>query len=277
MIKKIVNVMFFLALTLVYMAAHANNETVEWCEKQWMLESSEAVSGDKPSSYNALLKKWKSYEVECSGTVTYEARLASIFLFRNELSEARKVLRSVSEVNSNYAYLVDYLALLLDETELNEANGGMTYDEASLMEKSYKNYLVQHPDSFEGLSSLGSYQVLLGKYEEAVVTLEKGLGSAGNTWGIHRNLTIAYTELGQYESALKSANIAYELNENVLSDSSYVLSLVKTNAALGDYESAKSGLMVIVSKRPEVKGTPEFKEAEKFVIDSINKKLESIK
>lgn len=272
--KIIITIASMLLIALLSITVRANSQSAELCEKKWQLESSDTSNNGLPN-YENLLEKWKSYHEVCNGTVTYEARLALIYVSLNKVSKARDILNSAnSESSPKYGYLLDLTSLHADAVELDMQGQLLDTENLSKLEKKHLDFTKKYPKASEGFALLGNTQSLLGKHNEAIKSLEISLNQLANKWGIHRNLAISYTAVSKYKKAFQSANLAYELNKHLLSDPDFVFALVKTNAALGDYKSAQSGLKVIAARRPEVKNSAEFAEAANFLINEIDKKLE---
>jgi tetratricopeptide (TPR) repeat protein len=248
----------------------AKSETPEWCEEQWAVESAETYEQASPD-YQVLLQKWQRLSDKCAGTEVYESRLAVVYISLNELDKAREVLKPILSKPSKYSYLAEFVSLHADAVEF-EKNGQLNDDNMRLLEQKYLGFVKKYPDYIEGYAALGNSQAFLGKHEEAIKSFEKALQAPMNKSGLYRNLTVSYAAVGRYQDALQSADKAYELNKNVTSDPFFVFALVKTDAALGDFQSAQSALKVIAAKMPEIKSTTEFKEAINFVINEIDKK-----
>jgi tetratricopeptide (TPR) repeat protein len=249
----------------------AKSATPEWCEEQWAVDSAETYEQASPD-YQVLLQKWQQLSDKCSGTVAYEARLAVVYVSLNQIDKAREVLKPILNRPSKYSYLAEFVSLHVDAVEF-EKNGQLNDDNMRLLEQKYLGFVKKYPDFIEGYGALGNAQAFLGKHNEAVKSLEKALETTMNKSGLYRNLTISYAAVGRYEDALQSADKAYEQNNKLTSDPFFVYALVKTDAALGDFQSAQSALKVIAAKVPEVKNTPEFADAANFVINEIDKKI----
>lgn len=260
----------FIVAAVFLMTSQAKSATPEWCEEQWAIDSAEIYEQASPD-YQVLLQKWQQLSDKCGGTVAYEARLAMIYISLNEIDKAREELKPILNKPSKYSYLAEFVSLHADAVKF-EKNGQLSDDNMRLLEQKYLGFVKKYPDFIEGYAALGNSQAFLGKHDEAIKSLEKGLQTSMNRMGIYRNLTISYAAVGRYQDALDSADKAYNLNNKLTSDPFFVFALVKTNAALGDFQSAQSALKVIAAKVPEVKNTPEFAEAANFLINEIDKK-----
>jgi tetratricopeptide (TPR) repeat protein len=248
-----------LLLSVAAMTTQAGDRG-EWCEEQWRFESAKAAGS---SSYGALLAAWQGYAAKCSGTVAYEARLATAYLLAGQVDQAREVLRPLQGAPSRYGHLVELAAIACDQAEL--ARSGATEEDVRRLEARLRRLVEKHPDFADAHGMLGGMQSMLGEHAAAVVSLERGLKSPMNPAGIYRHLTISLAELGRYADSMHAADEAVRHDRALTSDPYFMFAVARANAGLGQLEEAETTLELIAAKKPDVRGDPEFARAVQFV------------
>lgn len=267
--KRIATYLTVLAMMSACNMSSAQSAAPEWCESQWQAISAETYQQEVPD-YLKLLENWQKIGAKCSGTGIYEARLAAVYSILNQIEKARETLQPFQGKVFKYSNLIDFVSLHIDEAQLSSA-GHIDTENVSDLEQKYLTFVKKYPDFSEGYASLGTWQTYLGKYNDAISSLEKSLATTMFAGGIYRNLTISYAAVGRYDDALKAADKAYELNKKSSSDPDFMFALVKTDAALGDFVASQTALKLIAARVPEIKNTPEFADAANFLINEADK------
>lgn len=263
-VKKWVIAMTLLFTPALSTAAESPQKAkAEWCEQQWRTESAK-VADPTPAEYTELLKRWQQYGPKCSGTVVFEARSSIIYSLLEETDKAREVLKGVAGTPSDYRHLADLSSLQADTADV--MKGSLTLEDVRGLEEKYIVFVKRYPDFPDGYGILGGFQSLLDKHVEAIKSLEIGLRSSMDVWGVYRNLTISYTALGRYKEAIHAADEAFERNRHLTSDPYFAYALAKADAGVGNFKAADTVLRVIAVKVPGVRRDPEFKEAVDFVM-----------
>lgn len=250
------------AALMVTVNAEAKNSTAEWCEKQWAIESGKTAA-DGPRDYGRLLRRWQEHGPKCVGTVVYEARLATAYLFHGQADKAKEVLSSLGGRRSEYDYLVAFAGLQV--SYFAAWNGDTANADVPDLEKRFLDFVRKYPQVPDGHAMLGGIQTVLGKCSDAIKSLELGMKSQMDVSGVLRNLTICYVAKERYSDAMRAADEAYRLNKEVTSDQYFIYAIAKADAALGDLKAAETALRLIAAKKPEVRRDPEFKLAVDFV------------
>lgn len=261
-----INLFTFSLCILVSTSVHAEKRSAEWCEQQWVNESIVA-SKKEPPDYAGLLKRWQQYGQKCAGTVAYEARLAFAYLFLDQTHKAEEILAPLKNQSSSYSNLVDLALIQVDAFRLYEKQ--IYEKDLRGLEAKYKGFVKKYPDTLEGYGMLGGLQTMLNEHEEAIKSLKISLRSSKNLLGVFRNLTINYSALGKHREALEAANDAIKIDKSITDDQYFMYALATTNAALGDVDAAKTALLLIAAKKPEVKEDPDFQQAVRYVIAKI--------
>lgn len=248
--------------------AYANINKADWCEQQWAKESSRA--GGSEAGNADLLLIWKKYEPKCSGTVSYEARLAIAYTLQGQTDQARKLLKPLTNTHSAYKHLVEFSLLQADAADL--TLGDITLEHVHQLEKKYAVFVKKHPGFLDGHAAIGGLQTTLGMHEKAIKSLEIGSRSQMDVSGVYRNLAISYSEVGRFKDALTAASKAHELNTEIMSDPYFLLSFAKANAGLNNLDYAAKILKLVSAKFPGVQSSPAFKDTIDFINSKINEK-----
>ena len=117
--------------------------SAQWCEEQWKAASAAAVD-QQPPDYAGLLHQWQQLGARCAGTVAYEARLASAYVFLGRPEKAREVLAPFKDVPSPYRHLVDFMLIQADAQDITK--GRITIQDVEKLEKMYANLVSRYPE-----------------------------------------------------------------------------------------------------------------------------------
>lgn len=248
----------FVSLILIMsfpVASYSDDGVAEWCDKQWSIESSK-LSKQNPPDYQDLLVRWEKYAHQCHGTITYEARLATAYLFVNQFDKARQQLTALGNGHSKYGHLVDFVSLQLEQAE--STVRGLKREDVLQLERKYILYVKKYPDFWDAYCLLGGIQSALDEHQTAIPNLEKGLRSSMDVSGVYRNLTVSYAAVDRYQDALKAADKAIQMKPGVTSDQYFIFALAKANGGVGNFRDAETALKLIVMKKPQVRQDPEF-------------------
>jgi tetratricopeptide (TPR) repeat protein len=134
------------------------------------------------------------------------------------------------------------------------------------LERGFQRLIEKFPDFADAHGMLGGIQSMLGKHAEAIPSLERGLRSSMNTAGVYRHLTVSLAALGRYEDALRAADEGVNRNRALTSDPYFMIALATADTGLGKLEESEMALKVILAKKPDVRGDPEFKKAVAFLM-----------
>lgn len=229
------------------------------CEKQWIVQSGQlALSAVTDGT---LYKKWTANEARCGKTSTYWGRLAIIQVLANDLNGAKESLKRAPSSSDEYSFVVDVAKAQLAVHERLASPKPITASDLAFFEGQYTKVVKKHPRWPTPYALLGGVQTLQGKHAEAVKNLLVALdGDAYQLSGVYRNLTISLSALGRYESAMKAADKAFELNKSLVSDPAFAYAMAQTNIGLRQLDEARTVIQVIAAKRPEVKDDPQFQE-----------------
>jgi tetratricopeptide (TPR) repeat protein len=243
----------------------------EWCEQQWEITTNN-VAVEFDASYRDAIAQWEKLAGKCSGTIAYEARLATIYALANEPVKARRVLQGIAGKESEYGYLAEMAQLQVETSEaLATGTSPEKKDKLEGVARKYVTFVKKYPRWPTGYAVLGGLQTTLGQHQAAVRTLMAGIEvtdkekrASPNLWGVYRNLTISYAALGEYRTALDAGDIAYEMKKGISSDQYFMYAMARAYAGVGNFQAAQNALNLILAKKPEVRGDPEFVDTVNF-------------
>jgi tetratricopeptide (TPR) repeat protein len=246
--------------------AKAGDDKAKWCEARWKAESGATREKSGVLDYADLLGRWRGLAPKCSGTVAYEARLAMVHVLMGKTADAERVLKSVSEVPSAYAYLVELARLQMGYVQ--HMNGTST-EPPEALEARFRAYVEKHGEVPEAQAQYGAILGGTGKHAEAVRALEAavrlGKPAGIELWGVWRNLTLDYEALRRHADACHAADEAVALRRELMQDTEFVCAAAKANAATGNVTGAVAALEALLGSRPEVRSDPQFGAAARFV------------
>lgn len=252
--------------------AHASEKDAGWCEQEWLTQSALYVDQEVPD-YRGLLTSWQQYAKPCGGTVAYEARLAIIYFYLNEPAQAEEELRGVASAKSEYRYLVEIAQALTAGKKLALANDVAERDLQEL-DRRFLNIVQKYPRHPETFGLLGAVESELGRHDVAIKLYEAALGGSrgmSQEWGVYRNLTISYADLGRYQEAYDAAGATISRRKTVMADRYFVYAVARAEAGLGKFADAQTALRVIAAKDPSVKQDPDFRKTVDFVFERMKK------
>jgi tetratricopeptide (TPR) repeat protein len=255
--------------------ANAIEDRSMWCEHQWLILSAEFADREK-ADYPRLLSAWKELDSTCRGTVSYEARMALIYYYLDQIDGAKAAIKSVRDTKSDYTYLVELVSTLLDLKELTDA-GKVNQTDLQKIDNEIYSYVKAYPDKPEGYALFGMVESQLGRHDAAIKLYEESLKKLPKTnqqWGVYRNMTISFTEVARYEESYHAAGKAISLHKTVTNDRYFMYALAKAEAGIGQLDDARITLKLISTKQPDVFKDPEFLAAVNFVV-GIAKKTNS--
>ena len=250
-------------LMMTYQLTSKASQTEEWCEAKWVSDSARLISNTvaKPN-FDKMYKQWLSYEPDCGKTVTYSTHLALIQMFQKNFVAAKSTLSKVDSKNSAYGYLVDSAFAQLDIQEALANSKEFTKEDYLKFEGVYSNIVKKYPNWLNGYALLGGMQTELGKYEDALINLEKAKkAQTYDLYYVYRNLTICNAALNHNEAALDAANKAYALNKDIFTDPQFVIVYANASTKLGYLADTRNALKVLLAKHPEIESNPEFVKA----------------
>lgn len=259
-------------LMMTYQLISKASQTEEWCEAKWVSDSGRLISNvvAKPD-YDGIYKQWLSYEPDCGKTVTYSTRLALIQMLQRNFVAAKATLLKVDNKNSAYGYLVDSAWAQLEIQEALANNKEITIADLLKFEGVYSSIVKKYHNWPNGYSLLGGMQTELGKYEEALINLEKAKkAQTYDLYYVYRNLTICNAALNHNEAALDAADKAVVLRKDLFSDPKFVIFYANASTKLGYLADTQNALKVLLAKHPEIESNAEFVKAVenyKFAVD----------
>lgn len=248
----------FLFGTLFVSANAGADDRSERCDELWHDVSSRPNSSSG-RDYQKLLTEWLKLEEQCKGTGIFEIRLALIHILRGQYDEGRRILGG-AKIPPQYEALA---ATVRANADLRDILSSENPDRARLgsLEKTVTQLARKYPGHLPLHSLLGNLNVILGHYSNAIEPLENAARiKEGDRWGVFRNLTIAYSKVGNYQGALKAADQTFEIYKGVTNDEDFMYALAIANAGTGDVEATKDVLSLILTKKPHLQNDPEFKE-----------------
>jgi tetratricopeptide (TPR) repeat protein len=227
------------------------------CEELWIRESAslrERLAG------GVAVKEWRSHQARCGDTLAWFGRLAMLQIMSNDFAGARATLDRAPQGASPYAYSRDAARIQLDVQQiLVDDTKTLGREDVERFEIRYAALIRNYPNWPTGYALTGGMQTMLGKHDQAIRNLRRAAkGDAYDLSGVYRNLTISLAATGAYADAEAAADRAYELNKQVTGDPPFMIAMARTNLGLGNLEDAGTMLRLILAKKPEVRGDPEF-------------------
>ncbi len=254
---KCVRVLAYSFLLLpIGMSVADQSVKIDQCESSWK-KLFRAKNGRVDDS---LLEEWKNHERECKGTRIYEIHLASIYL-RLEKFEPAKIILQSATIPQQYKLKAEIVGVNIDYLQ------AISFEKIDLsalrrLEARIVSLKNEQQDVSAVLGILGHVQLLLGKYPDAVDTLEKVVANRidGDDLTDYRNLTVAYANVERYEEALALVDKTYSLSKDVTSDKEFMYAAALAYSAVGNVESAKNMLTLILNKNPGLENDLRYRQ-----------------
>jgi tetratricopeptide (TPR) repeat protein len=134
-------------------------------------------------------------------------------------------------------------------------------DDLKKLEPQYLDFL-QHWPEWEGSYELVSgYELSIGNTARAISYGERASQMVPDGWINYRTLAIAYSMAGRHLDAAKAGDKAKALNKAVSGDTEFMLALAKSYAVLGDKETLKAILALLLHYHPDISKTKNFVDA----------------
>jgi len=111
---------------------------------------------------------------------------------------------------------------------------------------------------------------MTGDFQDAVDYFQKA-NNLNERAITHRQMTIAYYYLDDYENCVNSFNGAFQLDKNIFADRDAVIVASRSYASIGKYEVSKKFLAILAKYRPEMKDDEEFYRASMFLRGEMKK------
>jgi tetratricopeptide (TPR) repeat protein len=230
-----------------------------WCEAAW--DQTFKPYGESPTpDYSALLRTWERLDGECGGTGIYEARLASVHLMLKQPAAAQEALRSARVVASEHAPLLDATRLQADlDSALTQ--GAMTPAVAEQFAPRFEKLVRSAPTWYLAHEQSATFWLMAGDLQRALSAAERAIELEPNSWWGYRTMAIAHSELREHQTAAVFGDRAHALHAAVSADADLMLALAKSYSALGMPQMSETLLSLLLTHRPAVRSTPQYRDA----------------
>ena len=242
--------------------AHAR-AGAEWCETRFdelQKPFSEAVTPD----YKKLLAQWKQLAPTCIGTGVYEGRLVGLYLRLHKTGDAEAILQAIKDPTVLSSPVVKAARLHTSFMKL-ALHAGTTIDGFRALEPQYLIFLKEEPNWEGSYELVSGYELSIGNADKAIRYGEQAQRMLPDAWVNYRTLAIAYSMLGRHTEAVEAGDRAQSLNKVVSADTEFMFALAKSYAAIGDKETLKAILALVVHYHPDIRKRPDFVETMKFI------------
>ena len=247
------------------MTAEAGTRTPQWCEEQWH-EASAPQLQSRSTDYAALLRTWQQLRDQCAGAAVYEARLASIYLLQKQHSKAQEVLRSIGNVQPEYAPLVESTRL---QADIAGATGGKDSEAVDIEQFAprFEKLLADAPSWYVAHEQVATFRLMSGEPARAIEAAKRALELEPSSWWSYRTMAIAYSELGEHKTAATLGDRAHSMHPAVSADADLMLALARSYAAMGNPKMSETLLGLLFTYRPEVRQSSQYRETLVFIRD----------
>jgi tetratricopeptide (TPR) repeat protein len=183
-------------------------------------------------------------------TGQYEFRLASLY------TEAGKLENAEGLIKQGLAQKTEY------KRELDLALGDLYIMRGDLhgAEGQFQRLVKDYPSWAFGYMKIGAVRLDQRRFREAVGFLEKANVLEKNAF-TYRCLAIAHSQLGEHEAAVRAVNLAYEMDQSLVSDRDAMLAAVHSYATVGKLEVAKNLLAMALKAQPDFLKDPRYQQA----------------
>lgn len=196
-------------------------------------------------------------------TGQYEFRLASLFTELERFDRSEALLKQGMALGKGY------------KRELRLAMADLSLSRGDLpgAERQYKDLVQENPNWFFGYTKLGVVRMEQRRFREAAEFLEKANALEKNAF-TYRSLAIVYNQLGEHEAAVRSINIAFEMDdESIVGDRDAMLSAIHSYGALGKLEVARNLIGMTLNAQPDFRNDPRYQQA----LNYLKKREEEVK
>jgi len=261
--KKIKQIIFVLSLLLPINTAFALN--AEECLDNW-----NAIKFNKKiPSLNSKMEEWKVFDKTCSAEGVYAYGVARLYASNNYLEGAQKVLKLLLKYKSKYYN--EYLLLAANvEFNIVTSTDNFTNDDLNKVRNRYINIQQKYPNWYGGYVGLGNLELGVGNYKKSKYLLEKANKLQQSPLG-YRGLTLIYNTERLYNKAIESGDIAYQLDDSLMSDIKFVLSLSNAYMHVGKNKVAYNLLRMLVSNNNDAMKDPDVLAFGNLLESRINK------
>ena len=242
--------------------AGAATQSAAWCESCWE-QTSDRYLASKPPDSSELLRSWRELEAQCGGTGVYEVRLATIHAIQKEFRAAQKALASVKTVAPEYAELLKATRLQVDFEQCLSKEPPPT-DIAEFGPR-FAKLIEDAPSSYVAYELNATYWLTSGEPGRAIDVAKRALEHERKSWWSYRVMTIAYSELGQHDTATQMGDRAHKLHPAVSADADFMLALARSYVAMGDRKMGETVLSLLFTYRPEVRRTQQYRDTLVFI------------
>jgi tetratricopeptide (TPR) repeat protein len=126
-------------------------------------------------------------------------------------------------------------------------------------EGQFQRLVKDYPNWAFGYIKLGVVRLDQRRFREAVDFLEKANTLEKNAFA-YRCLAIAHNQLGEHETAVRAANLSYEMDPSLVSDREAMLAAAHSYAAVGKVEVARNLLAMALKAQPDIAKDPRYQQ-----------------
>lgn len=240
--------------------------TAEQCLDEW----NKINFSKQLPSLASKMTEWKKYKKTCSAEGVYAYGVARLYASNNYLEGAQKLINVLLKYKSKYYN--EYLLFAANvEFNIVTSTDNFTNKDLNKIRDMYTNIQKKYPNWYGGYVGLGNLELGVGNYNKSKLLLEKANKLQQSSVG-YRSLTLIYNSERLYDKAIESGDIAYQLDDNLMSDKKFVLSLSNAYMHIGKNKVAYNLLRLLVNNNNETKKDPDVLALGKFLHKKVNAK-----
>jgi tetratricopeptide (TPR) repeat protein len=235
------------------------NDVVKQCEALW----EKITDINQNLSVDQKIDSWRQNKNECPIQDIFDYRYAKLLVQAHRFGEVRNIVKKYLKIDT--PYLKEFKEVLVSAQFVEVAN--MDAPGESDWEKINKGFLrltEEYPDWYRGYLGLSSLAMVFNDYDNTIKFAQIA-NSKQQSASAYKNLTIAYMQLDNYQKALENGEMAYTLDNNLLSDREYMLALAISLVVNNNFDDAKAILATLVKYQPQVEHDKGFQNAVKYL------------
>ena len=168
--------------------------------------------------------------------------------------------RIYDKAEESFSKGLEFQGKLIKELELAFGDVKLHQKDYAAAEGIYHEIANKYPDWWVGLNYLGFAQLAQNKFHDSVKSYKKS-NAIHPQYDSYRNITLAYYSIGSFEKAIESLNIAFQMDESIVSDRDPMIVGAKSYIEIGKLDVAKKLLTMLLSTDQNLQNDEEFIKA----------------